>query len=188
MKIVVGLGNPGQEYQGTRHNIGFEVIGELARRHAVGRARQRFGGDCCDAQIDQTRVLLLAPRTYMNLSGSCVQRAVAYFKLDLADLLIVCDDAHLPLARTRFRARGSAGGQKGLADILRRLGSHEVPRLRIGIGPPPDQRDRADYVLSRFRGEEREAVDEAVRRAADGVADWVREGIDYCMNQYNPDA
>ena len=185
MKLIVGLGNPGRKYQGTRHNIGFEVVGELARRHSVGRPRVKFKGHVCDARIGDESVLLLTPETFMNLSGSSVQPAADFLKLDNEDVLIVCDDFHLPLARIRFRPRGSAGGQKGLADILRRMGTPDIPRLRIGVGEPPPRWDVADYVLSRFRKEETEAIEVAIQRAADGVSDWVRLGIDYCMNNYN---
>ena len=185
MKLIVGLGNPGRKYLGTRHNVGFEVVTELARRHGVGRSKEKFKGQVCEARIGEEPAWLLLPETFMNVSGSSVQPAVAFLKLEPLDLLIVCDDFHLPLAKLRFRPRGSAGGQKGLADILARMGTHEIPRLRVGVGEPPPRWDVADYVLSRFRQDEVEAMEGAIQRAADGAADWARHGMDFCMNLYN---
>lgn len=185
MKLVVGLGNPGRKYEGTRHNVGFEVLADLARRFGSGAARSNFHGDVIDARIHDERVVLLAPQTFMNRSGSSVVEARDFYKLDHQDLLVVCDDFNLPLARLRIRARGSAGGQKGLEDIIRRLGGDDVPRLRIGIGQAPDGWDPAEYVLAKFTKAERSVIEAAVWRAADAVTVWVREGVESCMNQYN---
>ncbi|MDP6720650.1 MAG: aminoacyl-tRNA hydrolase [Pirellulaceae bacterium] len=185
MKLIVGLGNPGRKYTGTRHNIGFEVIGELARRYSTDKVKDRFNGETVEATIESQRTLLLCPSTYMNKSGSSVLPARDFYKIACEDLLVVCDDFNLPLARLRFRAKGSAGGQKGLANIIQRLGTDEFPRLRIGIGPPPDNWDVADYVLSKFRKEEFTEMEHAVLRAADAVACWIRDGVQDCMNRYN---
>lgn len=185
MKLIVGLGNPGRKYEGTRHNVGFEVIAELARRFGGGRPKGQFQGETVEAAIGGEKVLLLCPHTFMNLSGASVQPARDFYKLENEQLLIVCDDWNLPLGKLRFRSKGSAGGQKGLANILSRLGTEEVARLRIGIGETPEHWEGADFVLSRFSAAEREEMNQAVSRAADGVADWTRQGIDYCMNQYN---
>lgn len=185
MKLIVGLGNPGRRYAGTRHNVGFDVVAEFARRHAAGAPRRRFQGETVDVSLAGEKVLLLCPHTYMNRSGNSVRPARDFYQLDSQDLLVVCDDFNLPVSRLRLRARGSSGGQKGLADILRTLGTDEVPRLRIGVGPPPPGWDVADFVLSRFGKEDLPSIEEAVARAADALADFVREGIDYCMNRYN---
>jgi peptidyl-tRNA hydrolase, PTH1 family len=185
MKLVVGLGNPGRKYQQTRHNVGFEVLAKVALRHSAGPVTCRFEGEMVDYVSPAGKVLLLCPSTYMNRSGQSVGAALDFYKLPLSDLLVVCDDFSLPLGRLRFRAKGSAGGQKGLADIIRRVGSDQFARLRIGIGTPPPSWDPADYVLGRFTAEERAVMDEAVRRAACGVDDWVGQGTAYCMNQYN---
>jgi len=185
MKLIVGLGNPGRKYVGTRHNVGWEVLAELARQFGTGAPRAKFRGEVVDAAIRGEKVLLLCPQTYMNRSGASVQLARDFYKLDNQELMVVCDDFHLPLARLRFRAKGSAGGQRGLEDVIQRLGTDQFPRLRIGIGAPPPEWDVADYVLSRFTREEQEEIDRAVPRAAGALADWVSEGIDYCMNQYN---
>ena len=185
MKLIVGLGNPDRKYQGTRHNVGFDVVTELASRHAAGKPKVRFKGLTAEANIGREKVLLLEPHTYMNLSGTSVQPALAFYKLGIEDLLVVCDDINLPLARLRFRARGSAGGQKGLADIIRRLGNDEFSRLRVGVGAPPEHWNAADFVLSKFGPDEANQITDAVARAAAAAADWVEHGIEYSMNQYN---
>jgi PTH1 family peptidyl-tRNA hydrolase len=183
-RLVVGLGNPGKRYENTRHNVGFDVVAELARRHSATRPRAKFQGELSEAIINGRRTLLLCPLTFMNRSGASVQPARDFYKLDAADVLVVCDDFALPLAKLRFRPSGSSGGQKGLNDIIQRLGT-DLPRLRLGIGPLPENWDVADFVLSKFKSDDRQTIDQAVARAADGVADWVSHDIQYCMNQYN---
>ena len=191
MKLVVGLGNPGRRYVGSRHNVGFRVIDELRARYALGRPRARFRGELTEASlggeacVSGVRALLLCPRTYMNRSGASVQLARDFYKLGNDQLLVVCDDINLPVARLRFRARGSSGGQKGMADVIQRLGSDDFARLRIGIGQPREGGDAADYVLSRFFDDESELIEQAIHRAGQAVRDWCCEGTEYCMNQYN---
>ncbi|MFN0052250.1 MAG: aminoacyl-tRNA hydrolase [Planctomycetales bacterium] len=185
MKILVGLGNPGSKYQGTRHNVGFELVAELALRHGGARPKSKFDGEISEVLIGTERLLLLAPQTYMNNSGRSVRQAVDFFQLVPADVLVVCDDLNLPLGKLRIRKSGSAGGQKGLANILQHLGTEAVPRLRIGIDPPPGGRDAADYVLDRFSKAEAALMVTAVGQAADAVACWLREGIDQAMNRFN---
>jgi len=185
MKLVVGLGNPGRKYENTRHNVGYRVAAELARRHGDGRPRTAFGGEVVDVDVGGIRAVVLCPHTYMNRSGSSVAKAVGFYKLELEDLLVVSDDMNLPLGKLRFRPQGSAGGQKGLDDIIRCLGSNEFSRLRIGIDQPPAGRDGAGYVLGRFAKNELEAIEHAVVVAADAVVDWARDGVAECMNRYN---
>jgi peptidyl-tRNA hydrolase, PTH1 family len=185
MKLIVGLGNPGRKYEQTRHNVGFVALDRLAGRFADGPARQKFDGLVAEATIANQRVLLLWPQTMMNRSGRSVGAALAFYKLEPADLLVVCDDFNLPLGKLRFRSQGSAGGQNGLDDVITRLGSEEFGRLRIGIGPVPDEWDPVDFVLGRFDAGEREVIDEAIGRAAEGVACWLADGVDACMNRYN---
>ena len=186
MKLVVGLGNPGRRYQGTRHNIGYAVLAELARKLGGGPPKAQFHGAVVEAKLSDQKVLLLSPTTFMNLSGTSVREARSFYKLADEDLLVICDDLNLPVGKLRFRARGSSGGQKGLEDIIRRLATEEFSRLRVGVGTAPDGWNWADYVLSRFTAEELPVVKQAVGVAADSVAVWAREGIDFCMNQYNP--
>ena len=185
MKLVVGLGNPGPKYAGTRHNIGFDVLDYLAAAPGVGRWRARFEALVTEAVEGTEQVLLLKPETFMNLSGRAVRAAVDFYTLTPADLLVVCDDIALPLGKLRARARGSDGGQKGLRSIREQLGTDEYSRLRIGVGAPGEHLDASDHVLSRFKPGERAAVEEAVAQAAQAVLLWVRQGIDVCMNRVN---
>lgn len=185
MKIVAGLGNPGAKYDGTRHNVGFETLERLADRFGPLARRRAFQGESGQLRIGDEAVLLLWPWTYMNLSGRSVGEAAAFYKIDRSDLLVVCDDIHLSLGALRMRTKGSAGGQKGLADVVRRMGGEDVPRLRIGVDAPPERWNKADYVLSKFSAGEQATIDDAVGRAADAVEVWVREGAEACMNRYN---
>jgi peptidyl-tRNA hydrolase, PTH1 family len=184
LKLVVGLGNPGTKYQGTRHNVGFEVIDRLAQGGSRPSFSRKFDGLAAETEIDYRRVLLLKPETFMNLSGRSVAQALRFYKLEPTDLLVVCDDLSLPLGKLRLRPGGSDGGQKGLRDIAAQLGSDQFPRLRIGIGENEGV-DAADYVLSRFRGTERNAIDDALILASQAVAVWVTQGIDAAMNRFN---
>lgn len=185
MKLVVGLGNPGRKYEGTRHNIGFAVLAELGRRCGAGPARSKFHGAVMEAQLGAVAALLLTPETFMNRSGASVQAAWSFYKLEVSDLLVVCDDLNLPLAKLRVRSGGSSGGQKGLEDIIRCLGRDDFPRLRVGIGQPPEAWDWANFVLSKFTESEVPEIEEAVKHAADAVALWAQAGVEQCMSRYN---
>jgi PTH1 family peptidyl-tRNA hydrolase len=185
MKLIVGLGNVGRKYERTRHNVGFCVLEALAERHAGDAGKEKFDGRIVERAIAGEKVLLLWPHTLMNRSGQSVGAAVDFYQLPRADLLVVGDDFNLPLGKLRFRSEGSAGGQKGLSDILRRLGSDQVNRLRIGIGPVPEEWEAVDYVLGKFDKDERPLIEDAILRAADGVECWVAEGIAASMNRFN---
>ena len=187
MRLIVGLGNPGKKYENTRHNVGFEVVCELLRRYQPGRPKTKFQGEYYETRLGGESAMLLMPHTFMNLSGGSVLAARDFYKIDNADILVICDDLNLKIGRLRFRPKGSAGGQNGLADILRRLGSQDIQRLRVGIGKVPTEWDAADFVLSRFDDEQRDLMDQGVVKAANGVEDWVRDGIAECMNRYNAD-
>lgn len=197
MKLIVGLGNPGKEYLGTRHNVGFGVVDVLANRHGG-----RFGAAKVDALIARVHlpaddVLLLKPLTYMNLSGPPVQGVAHYFKIALPDILIVTDDVNLPLGRLRMRQTGTDGGHNGLRSVAQALGTIDYPRLRIGVGRPrgPEdgadraegRRELADHVLSRFEPDERPGIDAAIARAADAAEAFVTRDIASVMNIYNRD-
>jgi peptidyl-tRNA hydrolase, PTH1 family len=186
MKLVVGLGNPGRRYEGTRHNIGFIVVGQLARQYATSGAKTKFQGEVAEVNLEGERALLLTPSTYMNQSGASVLAARDFYRIPNEDLLVVCDDMNLPLAKLRARSGGSSGGQKGLADIIRRLGNEEFPRLRIGIGAPPEGWQGTDFVLSKFTKEEIPLMEQAVARAVEAIVAWAREGVAACMNRFNP--
>ena len=184
-KMIVGLGNPGSKYVGTRHNIGFEVL-ERLRQQFGDVPRAKFEGQYCKGVYRERHVLLVWPLTFMNASGRCVAPMAKFFGIDvLQDLLVVCDDFSLPLGKLRMKQKGSSGGQKGLDDILRSLGTQTIARLRIGIEPPPPEWDVADYVLSRFRNDQRLSAEHSVEQAASAVQMWCEHGIDYCMNRIN---
>lgn len=185
MKLIVGLGNPGKQYAGTRHNVGFDAIARLVKTRATGSSKSKFQGELYEANIAGQRVLLLMPLTYMNGSGASVLAARDFYKIEHPDILIICDDFALPLGKLRFRGKGSSGGQKGLDDVIRRLGSDEIPRLRIGIGAPPAGRDVPGYVLSRFAPDEQATADESISRAVESAEAWVDKGLSHCMNKYN---
>ena len=185
MKVVVGLGNPGPQYAKTRHNVGFLVVGELARRHNAPSARVDSEAEVTEVQLAGEKMLLVSPLTYMNLSGRPVRSIIDFYKLPLDDLLVVCDDFNLDSGKLRMRRSGSSGGQKGLNDIIGRLGTEEFARLRIGIGRPPGRMDATNYVLGRFRPEEVETIEHAVVTAADAVEWWVRDGITAAQNRVN---
>jgi len=185
MKLIVGLGNPGDKYKNTRHNVGFEVVARLTKQFATATPRARFQGEILEATIAGQKALLLTPLTYMNLSGQSVLATRDFYKIENQEILIVCDDFNLPLAKLRLRPKGSSGGQKGLEDILRRLGTEELPRLRIGVGVPPPGRDVAAYVLSRFTKDEQPEIATAIDRAAQAATAWVELGLAAAMNKYN---
>jgi len=186
MRIVAGLGNPGRKYQRTRHNVGFDVVDTLARRHQADSWRQKFDADISEIWLNGNKLLLVKPLTFMNASGRSVGRLVEFFQLELHDLVIICDDMSLETGRLRWRGAGSSGGQKGLANVASHLGTQEFARLRIGIDRPPGQMDPADYVLGRFRAPELDIIEHAIVAAADSVELWVSEGIQTTMNRFNP--
>lgn len=187
MKMIVGLGNPGRKYKGTRHNVGFDVLACLAERYDIGRPKAKFNAEVAETSIKNQKTILLSPLTFMNLSGQSVRAAVDFYKLPLTDLLVICDDINLDVARLRIRPSGSAGGQNGLKDIINRLGSQTFGRLRIGVGRPPPNWDVADFVLGKFFDEDQAAVDQTVVRAANAAEIWVESGIQSAMNQFNAD-
>jgi peptidyl-tRNA hydrolase, PTH1 family len=185
VKLLVGLGNPGPAYRDTRHNVGFDVLETLARRAGQPTRRARFQGEVAQVSLRGNPALLLWPLTWMNLSGSAVLAARDFYKVPESEMLVCCDDFQLPLDAIRLRSGGSAGGQKGLADILGRLGTTAVPRLRLGIGPVPPGWNPADFVLGRFVKAEQERVTAMVERAADAAEEWLARGIQAAMNRYN---
>lgn len=185
MKLIVGLGNPGREYAGTRHNVGFDVADEVAGRMGVAFRRSwRFPADLAEGTLEGERVLLVKPRTYMNRSGEAVAPLMNKKGVSPSDLIVVVDDVDLPLGRLRLRKFGSAGGHNGLKSIIASIGSEQFPRVRIGIGRD-SARDTADHVLGRFTPEERPVIAEATRRAADAIAVAIRSGWERAMNEFN---
>lgn len=185
MKLVVGLGNPGQKYEGTRHNVGFDLIDRLVQETGASAPRSKFDGEVWECLLEGERSLLLKPLTFMNKSGGSVRKATDFYQIPANDVVIVCDDFNIPLGQLRLRTSGSDGGQNGLADIIRSLGTQEVPRLRIGIGPVPERWNPADFVLGKFSPDERVEVALQVARSADAVRMWAKQGMLPAMNKFN---
>jgi PTH1 family peptidyl-tRNA hydrolase len=183
--IVVGLGNPGRRYLGTRHNIGFTVADEVARRRQAVFESGR--GEALTARCGRGpgAVLVVKPLTMMNLSGAAVAAVAGFYKVEPSAILVAADDVNLALGRLRLRARGTAGGHNGFKSVIESLGTEEFPRLRVGVGRGDPRRDLADHVLARFDDDERDEVDRAIARAADAVETFLAEGIEAAMNRYN---
>jgi PTH1 family peptidyl-tRNA hydrolase len=182
VKAIVGLGNPGAEYAGTRHNVGFDVVDELARRWSANLKKWKAIADV--AVVKERGVVLVEPRTYMNDSGRAVSAVMAFYKIQPADVLVVADEVQLPLGKLRLRPSGSAGGHNGLKSVIEHVG-RDFPRLRIGIERGHPDRDLSDRVLSRFPRSERDVVDRAVTRAADAADTFVSDGVHLAMNRFN---
>ncbi len=185
MYIIAGLGNPGREYKYTRHNTGFEVIDKLAYDYNIDVNKSKFNGICGEGIIEGEKVMLLKPLTYMNLSGNSVAAAVNFYKLPLDRLIVCCDDINLPVGAIRIRKQGSDGGQKGLRNIIERLGSESFVRVRVGIGEKPLRMDLKDWVLSRFMSEEGEAIVKGITDAGEAVKMILKGDADRAMGTYN---
>ena len=185
--IVVGLGNPGAQYARTRHNAGFETLEALSRRWNVDINRKKFNGLIAETTYNGHRVVLCLPQTFMNASGECVQELLQWYKCPLENMIVIYDDIDLPLSRLRVRKSGSAGTHNGMRSILGCIGNQQgFPRIRVGVGAKPEGWDLADWVLSPYRlREEREEMEKAFDRAADCVEDWIKNGIEHAMQQYN---
>lgn len=184
--LIVGLGNPGDQYDGTRHNAGFLVVDALARQGRFSVNRVKFKALTAQAEVGGQGALVMKPTTYMNLSGEAVGEAARFYKLPPERVLVLSDDVDLPLGRLRIRAKGSAGGHNGLKSIIQHLGTDQFPRIKLGVGgkPHPDY-DLADWVLGRLQGEDRKVMDEAAVRAAQAVECLLRDGIQTAMNRFH---
>jgi peptidyl-tRNA hydrolase, PTH1 family len=183
MLAMLGLGNPGDEYRGTRHNIGFRVAERLAAELGGRIEKQRFRSLVAEVRLGEEKLLVACPQTFMNESGRAARAVVDFFGLEPRALLVVCDDFHLALGRLRVRSGGSSGGHNGLESIIRELGTPEFPRLRVGIGEC--RGDSVGYVLGRFSRADEEAIGPAIERAACAVRVWAEEGLENCMNRFN---
>lgn len=184
MKLIVGLGNPGKEYAGTRHNCGFMVIDRLASKLNVDVDQNKFKGLYAKVKYHGEDIILLKPQTYMNLSGESVNAVMNFFKIDKEDLLVIYDDLDMPVGKLRLRKTGSAGGHNGIKNIILHTGSQNFNRIRVGI-------DRSkyikvvDYVLSRFTKDEQDAINQGIENASDAVIDYLDHGFNHAMNRFN---
>ncbi len=188
IRLIVGLGNPGPKYANTRHNAGFFVIDELARRIGAPESRKRFKSEISEARRGERRFILIQPQTYMNESGVAVREAVRWYKTPLDHVLIVVDDLDIPFGEVRLRSRGSAGGHNGLKSIFGLMGTQEISRLRFGIGRGSHDRAAIGHVLSRFSPEEESVLDSVISRSADVVELWADQGVIEAMNSANDPA
>ncbi len=184
-KLIVGLGNPGKEYDDTRHNIGFAVVDAFARQHGIAVTKKDHQALLGDGLVGETRVFLMKPQTFMNLSGQAVAAFLRMKPLETVDVLVVTDDIALPLGRLRLRAEGSAGGHNGLKSLIAHLHGQAFPRLRFGVGAPRDPSVQIDFVLGKFGRSERTDVDEGIERSIAALEMWLAEGIQPAMNTFN---
>lgn len=183
--LIIGLGNPGKEYDDTRHNVGFRVVNEVARRHGLTFGKTERKAKFASGIARGKKIILAQPQTYMNLSGEAVRSLVDFYKVELPRILVVSDDLDIPLGTVRLRKFGGAGGQGGMKSIIQHLGTQDFNRLRFGIGRPPGKMAPRDYVLSVFKGDDAILAAQVVDRAADAVETWLIDGIDTAMNRYN---
>jgi PTH1 family peptidyl-tRNA hydrolase len=185
MKLVAGLGNPGRRYAGTRHNVGFDVADALAERHRLDWETAPRGVEALVARWREAGAVIAKPLTFMNASGPAIVGLLQFYKIEVADLLVVIDEINLELGRLRTRAAGSAGGHNGLKSVIESLGGNAFPRMRVGVGRGDTRRDLADHVLATFDREEKPAADDAIGRAVDAAELFVAEGIEPVMNRFN---
>lgn len=185
MFIIAGLGNPGKEYENTRHNAGFMVMDALADKLGADISEKKHKALCGKAVIGGEKVILMKPQTYMNSSGEALRAASDYYKVDPENVLVIYDDISLAPGQLRVRAKGSAGGHNGIKSIIAHLGTQEFPRVRVGVGEKPPKMDLADYVLGHFSQEEKKIMESAVKEAAEAVIEAVTEGIEHAMNDHN---
>ncbi|WP_027410134.1 aminoacyl-tRNA hydrolase [Anoxybacteroides tepidamans] len=185
MKLFVGLGNPGREYEQTRHNIGFMIVDELAKRWSISYNQAKFNGVFASHIIAGEKVILCKPLTYMNLSGECVRPFMDYYKIDIEDVVVIYDDLDIPVGKIRLRMKGSAGGHNGIKSLIHHLGTDQFKRIRVGIGRPQNGQRVADYVLGRFTQEEEADIQHAIIRAADACEKAVSASFLQVMNEFN---
>lgn len=183
--LIIGLGNPGSKYAQTRHNVGFWTVDELARRWNIAGEKSERRALIHDGVIREKRVLLVKPQTFMNLSGEAVRSIVDFYKTDLDKVIVIYDDLDVEFGTVRLRAKGSAGGQKGMKNIIQHLGTPDINRARIGLGRPPGTMDPAKFVLNPFRGDDEITARLMVDRAADAVETWLTDGIELAMTRHN---
>ena len=185
MRVIIGLGNPGMKYAGTRHNIGFDTVTALADKYNIKLKDKKFNGLIGEGFIEGEKVMLVQPQTFMNLSGECVGLIAGFYKLEPEDIIVICDDINLDTGRLRIRAKGSAGGHNGLKNIIAHLSTETFPRIRIGVGEKTEGWDLADYVLARFSKDDEPIIREAIKNAVGAVETWISDDIGTAMNRYN---
>jgi len=185
MKVIIGLGNPGSKYDNTRHNVGFDVIDYISQQYNISINKVKFKAIIGEGTIEGQRVILVKPQTYMNLSGESVREIIEWYKIPVGNIIIVFDDIDLNMGKIRVRPKGSSGSHNGMKSVIYQIQNDNFPRIRIGIGRPPEGWDLADYVLSKFGAEDKKIMDESVKNAAKAVASIIKSGADAAMNTFN---
>lgn len=185
MYVVVGLGNPGKQYENTRHNVGFNVIDILAKEYGISVSKIKHKALIGEGRVGSEKVLLVKPQTYMNLSGETLIDIYNYYKVDMENIIVIYDDIDLDVGKIRIRKKGSGGTHNGMRSIIKCLGANDFPRVRVGVSKPKPGQDLADFVLSRFRKEESDDVELGLEKAAKAVDVMIRDNIDLSMNKYN---
>ena len=185
MRVIIGLGNPGMKYAGTRHNVGFDTVTALADKYNIKLKDMKFNGLIGEGFIEGKKVMLVQPQTFMNLSGECVGLIAGFYKLEPEDIIVICDDINLDTGRLRIRAKGSAGGHNGLKNIIAHLGTEAFARIMIGVGEKTEGWDLADYVLARFSKDDEPVMRDAIKNAVGAVETWISDDIGTAMNHYN---
>lgn len=183
--IVIGLGNPGTRYENTRHNVGFDTIDKLSKKHNIAVSKVKHKAVIGDGIIEGCRVILAKPQTFMNLSGESVREIIEWYKVPIKNIIIIYDDIDLPIGKLRVRPKGSSGTHNGMRSVIYQIQSDEFPRIRIGIDKPPQGWDLANFVLSKFSSEERKNVEEAIDNAVSAVETIIKLGVDSAMNRFN---
>jgi len=185
MYLIVGLGNPEQEYKGTRHNMGFDTINKIAEQYNIEVKKMQNEGLYEKCNIEGQKVILLKPQTYMNLSGDSVRKYIEFYKIEKEKIIIIYDDMDIEPGQIKIRKKGSAGGHNGIKSIIQNLGTEEFARIRIGIGRPKYENDKINYVLGKIPEEEKEKLEEGVEKAKQGIIEILKNGIDKAMNKLN---
>ena len=185
MYLIVGLGNPEAEYARTRHNMGVDVVNELADKYKIAISREKFDGLYGTGEIENEKVILLKPQTYMNLSGNSVKEVVDFYKIEKEKILVIYDDMDIEPGKIKIRKKGSAGGHNGMKSIIQMIGTEEFPRIRVGIGRPIRKDDEINYVIGAIPEEDLKRLDEGIEKAQKAVEEILRNGVDSAMNKYN---
>lgn len=185
MYLIVGLGNPEQEYSGTRHNMGFDTINKICQKYKINICKKKFNGIYEKCNIEGNEIVLLKPQTYMNLSGICVQEFMKFYKISAENVIIIYDDMDIESGEIKVRKKGHAGGHNGMKSIIEHLGTIEFPRIRVGIGKPHENEDKIKYVIGKLTNKAKEELEEGTTKAASAVIEILKNGLDKAMNQYN---
>ena len=185
MNIIIGLGNPENDYSGTRHNMGFNVINELSKKYNIDVNKKKFKALCGDGIIENQKVILVKPQTFMNLSGESVSEIVSFYKVPLEDIIVIYDDLDIEPGKIRIRKSGSPGSHNGMKSVTQLLGSNDFARIRVGIGKPDNNMNLIEYVIGGISEDEKEVLNQGVKKATDAVIEILRNNIESAMNKFN---